>query len=549
MPAYNEGACIFDNIRATRKVMLDAGISAEIVVVDDGSSDNTLAEIHRAAETYNNVIEVKNAYNMGKGMALRNGFERSSGEIVAFLDADLDLHPSQILNLTEMLESNPCDVVVSSKYHPDSQLQYPFSRTVASWGYYLFIKTLFKLPVRDTQTGLKVFRRKVLDDVLHRLLVKKFAYDVELLAAAVRFGYKVAEAPAVLEFKRDLKWGRIRFEDVMSLFIDTVAVFYRLRIMKYYDGDRPQSARTTKKTLIVFREKSPPERVIARLADETNIATACYSNDSEAIDKTNVGMALTDDNRFIRWLEKQADYFEIIGVLGRDCLPLGSWINYSLRNFDDPSVAVVCGPTVPGSFPSRFEKASGLVFSSMLTRGTEAHLYSFRRVKNIDSGLKDNFLMRAELLRKKTTGQTGLHTVGRFVRATVKHENIMRYDPDAAVMKKVPPLFLPYIKMIVAEAFADGVAASGKKGNYRGMFPLVLSAIWLFIVSGWTIVPLHGYMASVFVYSALIILGTMSCLSPTVFPLFLAGIVCNHIVRAVVFPAGILMGIIYRLRH
>ena len=87
----------------------------------------------------------------------------------------------------------PCDVVVTSKHHPDSHLNYPLMRKIMSWCYYQFIRVMFGLPVRDTQTGLKVFRREVLERVLPRLLVKKFAYDVELLATAVKLGYRVRE--------------------------------------------------------------------------------------------------------------------------------------------------------------------------------------------------------------------------------------------------------------------------------------------------------------------------------------------------------------------
>ncbi|MFC1538122.1 glycosyltransferase family 2 protein [Candidatus Latescibacterota bacterium] len=235
MPAYNEGSCIFENIRTTIDVLNEAGLKSEIIAIDDGSSDNTLSEINRAAATFDHVIAVSNPRNMGKGMALKNGFGKSSGEIVVFMDADLDLHPSQINNLIAKLDSGDCDVVVTSKHHPESKLSYPFSRKIVSYVYYLIIKILFNLPVRDTQTGLKIFRREVLENAFHRMLVKTYAYDVELLAISVRFGFGIKEIPVVLDFKRGMKWGRIRLKDVIEIFLDTLAIFYRLKILKYYD--------------------------------------------------------------------------------------------------------------------------------------------------------------------------------------------------------------------------------------------------------------------------------------------------------------------------
>ncbi|MFC1551526.1 glycosyltransferase family 2 protein [Candidatus Latescibacterota bacterium] len=238
MPAFNEGACIFENIRTTNVVLTDAGLNSEIIAIDDGSSDNTMSEINRAAETFENVKSASNPHNMGKGMALKNGFGVSTGDIVVFMDADLDLHPSQINNLIAKLDSGQCDVVVTSKHHPESKLSYPMTRKIVSYVYYLIIKLLFNLPVRDTQTGLKLFRREVLENAFHRMLVKTYAYDVELLAISVKYGFKIKEIPVVLDFKRGMKWGRIRIKDVVEIFIDTLAIFYRLRIIKYYDAER-----------------------------------------------------------------------------------------------------------------------------------------------------------------------------------------------------------------------------------------------------------------------------------------------------------------------
>ncbi len=237
MPAYNEGARIFDNISTTMGVLNDAGLTFEIIAIDDGSSDNTLSEIKRAAETFPLVKAASNKHNMGKGMALKNGFAAASGDIVVFMDADLDIHPSQISNLIDKLDSGQCDVVVTSKHHPESKLSYPLSRKIVSYVYYLIIKILFNLPVRDTQTGLKLFRHEVLDHAFHRMLVKTYAYDVELLAITVSAGYTVKEIPVVLDSRRGMKWGRITIRDVITIFLDTLAIFYRLRILKYYDRD------------------------------------------------------------------------------------------------------------------------------------------------------------------------------------------------------------------------------------------------------------------------------------------------------------------------
>jgi hypothetical protein len=101
--------------------------------------------------------------------------------------------------------------------------------------YYLLTRLFFRLPVRDTQTGIKLFRREVLDEVFPRLLVKQYAFDLELLVNARRRNYKIVEAPVRLDFQG--KFGRIGLRDIWNMLVDTAAIFYRLHILKYYDQD------------------------------------------------------------------------------------------------------------------------------------------------------------------------------------------------------------------------------------------------------------------------------------------------------------------------
>jgi hypothetical protein len=95
------------------------------------------------------------------------------------------------------------------------------------------VRLLFNLPCHDTQTGLKLFRKEVVERVFPRILVKQFAFDLEVLVNAHRLGYRIAEAPIVLSSKR--RFGRIGLRAIFTTFWDTLAVFYRMHILKYYD--------------------------------------------------------------------------------------------------------------------------------------------------------------------------------------------------------------------------------------------------------------------------------------------------------------------------
>ena len=238
MPAHDEGAGIYDNLEETLKVLHGSSRDYEIIVIDDGSSDNTHDEASRFVAKNSCVKLVKNQTNLGKGLALREGFAASTGDRVVFMDADLDLHPSQLQVFFDCMRSEDASVVIGSKRHPESKLYYPVHRKIVSAVYFFLIKLMFRLPIHDTQTGMKLFEREVLEAVFPKMLVKRFAYDLELLVLAHRHGYKIAEAPVVVDFRPNMdrkmkSW--ISLGDIYTTWWDTMAIFYRLYILKYYD--------------------------------------------------------------------------------------------------------------------------------------------------------------------------------------------------------------------------------------------------------------------------------------------------------------------------
>ncbi len=236
IPAYNEG----DHIRATLGVIASSieqfADSYEIIVVDDGSADNTAEQIRLSAGDNTHIRYVCNEQNGGKGSALKTGVSVAAREgYLAFLDADLDLHPDHLSSFYRILKEQQADAVIGSKMHPDSKLDYPKSRRWISTCYYLVLKVLFGLSVHDTQTGVKLFRAEAIEAVMPFILVKRFAYDIEVLALLNRRKARIVEAPIELHFQRDAAWNRIRLKDLFQTAWDTLTVFYRLYILRYYD--------------------------------------------------------------------------------------------------------------------------------------------------------------------------------------------------------------------------------------------------------------------------------------------------------------------------
>ena len=235
LPAYNEAENIYLNALTTSHSIGVFLPQYEIIIVNDGSIDQTLNEANRAAKEDRHIIVIDSQPNKGKGHVLCTGTEAANGEYVAFCDSDLDLHPKQLEKFIRILKETNADVVIGSKLHPESKVEYPWHRKIISWGYYFTLLIVFHLKVKDTQTGLKLFRADAIKPVMNKILVKRFAYDIEVLAVLNRRGFKIESAPIELVYQRGRYGSRIRLSDIFNVAKDTMAIFYRLYILKYYD--------------------------------------------------------------------------------------------------------------------------------------------------------------------------------------------------------------------------------------------------------------------------------------------------------------------------
>jgi glycosyltransferase involved in cell wall biosynthesis len=226
MPLYNEGPFITSNVAQTLGVLRMLG-PFEIILVNDGSSDNSGEEIARLAAQFPGEIIPLQLPRSGKGEALRRGAQAARGDFVVFIDADLDLPPEQILFFVAIQRVKKADAVIGSKMHPDSTVDYPLRRRVYSFGYFLLVKFLFGLPVRDTQTGLKLVRRDLLLQALEKTESTGFTLDLELLVRLVQLGAVMVEAPVVVQ--HSFKFGGIGFGTVRAIFRDTWRVWRRVK--------------------------------------------------------------------------------------------------------------------------------------------------------------------------------------------------------------------------------------------------------------------------------------------------------------------------------
>lgn len=239
MPAYKQQKTIATDLARIHKVLAELRYPTELICVVDGYVDDTLAEAKKAAKKLSNTSVIGYQTNKGKGYAVKYGMAKSQGDIIAFIDSGMDINPNGLSMLLEHFEWYDADVIVGSKRHPASKVTYPWQRRILSFGYQYLVRLLFGLKIKDTQAGMKFFRRGVLEKVLPRLLVKRFAFDVEILAVANHLGFKrIFEAP--IDVRLDFGGASVLtsqhfLKSVWNMMYETMQVFYRLQFLHYYD--------------------------------------------------------------------------------------------------------------------------------------------------------------------------------------------------------------------------------------------------------------------------------------------------------------------------
>ncbi|OGE72390.1 hypothetical protein A3H40_04060 [Candidatus Daviesbacteria bacterium RIFCSPLOWO2_02_FULL_38_15] len=238
VPCFRQEQTIVRDLRRITNVLSKLRYPAELICVVDGKVDKTFVNAARFAKNYSKVKVVGYETNRGKGYAVRYGMGQSKGDIIGFLDAGMDINPNGLAMLIEHFEWYDADIIIGSKRHPVSKIDYPWQRRILSIGYQILVWILFGLRVRDTQVGMKFFKREVLEKVLPRLLVKHYAFDIEMLTVANYLGFKrIYEAPIdiALRFGGASTITNQKFlRTILAMLLDTLAVFYRLKILRYY---------------------------------------------------------------------------------------------------------------------------------------------------------------------------------------------------------------------------------------------------------------------------------------------------------------------------
>jgi dolichyl-phosphate beta-glucosyltransferase len=196
IPAYNESERLGDSIPKVQEYVRQRGLQAEIIVVNDGSSDNTAAVVRRFAASDDMVVLVENPGNRGKGYSVRNGMLHARGDMALFTDADLSSPITEADKLFAALTQG-FDVAIGSRWlQRELQTQrQPWLRQLYGRLFNLGLRIVLGLGFKDTQCGFKAFNRRAIETVFTRQHIERWGFDPELLFLAKKFRLRTVEIP------------------------------------------------------------------------------------------------------------------------------------------------------------------------------------------------------------------------------------------------------------------------------------------------------------------------------------------------------------------
>ena len=471
LPVYHLAGTIEANLAAVADCLDAGGIPYELVPVDDGSGDGTAEALRRASERRPDVVRpVYVERNAGKGNALKVGFRASRGGYVLLLDGDLDIAPRMLPGFFDSMVEHGSDIVVGSKRHPASSVQYPWHRRLASGIYFGLVHLFIGLPVTDTQTGMKLFRRRPLGEALDRMLVKTYAFDLELLAIAHERGAKISEAPVEIRFGE--KFGALKLRTVHEMSHDTLSVFYRLRLLHYYakvEVPPPLDHRPFVSVVIACPGGSwMLDECLRALGEQTyrDFEVIVLPDGEWARPETTFPLAVLPTGK-VRPAEKRnagiaAAKGEIVAFIDDDAYPEAHWIENAVKYFSDPEIGGVGGPGVTPPGDGFLARAGGRVYENFFVSGGYRYRYVGGRVlRDVDDYPSCNLFVRTDLLRAfggyRTDFWPGEDTL--LCRSIVcdSRKRIV-YDPWTIVYHHRRKLFGPHLRQL------------GRYGFHRGYF-------------------------------------------------------------------------------
>ena len=231
IPAYNEEKRIEKTLLSVHEYLSRQSYDYEIIVVSDGSKDNTVSIVSNLKSQISNLKIVDDKENHGKGWAVRQGMLEAQGDYRLFMDADNSTTVEQVEGFLPHF-SGGYDVVIGSRRIAGANIavKQPWIRDFLGGVFRLIVHTLVPLGIKDSQAGFKCFSRKATEAVFAKQTIFRWAFDVEILAIARKLGFKIKEAP--IRWVNDTE-SKVKIGGMVKMLFEVSHVRWNLWANKY----------------------------------------------------------------------------------------------------------------------------------------------------------------------------------------------------------------------------------------------------------------------------------------------------------------------------
>lgn len=210
IPVYNEDQTVEEVIEKVANVKLP-GITKEILVINDGSTDQTKSKLSRAAKSRANVSVYNSIINLGKGAAVRIGLAKCSGDIIIIQDADLELDPNEYYKILNPIITGKAKVVYGTRFWGNNNHQISFKTRFANLFLTKMVNLLYSANLTDMETAYKAFTRDVLTGI--RLRALEFEFEPEITARILKKGLRITEVPITYNPRSKKEGKKMRAKD------------------------------------------------------------------------------------------------------------------------------------------------------------------------------------------------------------------------------------------------------------------------------------------------------------------------------------------------
>ncbi len=494
----------------------------------------------------------------GSASSLMAAFESTDGEYVFVVDGDIAGNEAKLPEFVARMEETGADIVIGTKR----------SRRLLNRVYFGLVRIFLGLPITDTQTGARLYRRGVLKYALERALSKTGAFDLELLTIAAGDGAKIAEVPMPEQAETvSASQGVPSRSFVKAVANDTLAIFYRARILGYYsrclvprrlDHDPlvsiviacPNRSWMLDECLAAIAGQTYPHREVIVLPDAEEDSSGAPCPDARWIPTGKVRPA---EKRNIGIKEAKG---EIIAFIDDDAYPDSHWLEYAVKYFGEQSIGAVGGPGVTPPGDRLLSKAGGRVYDNVLVSGNYRYRYKAGGVrKDVEDYPSCNLFVRKDVLEKiggyRTDFWPGEDTL--LCKDILDNWKRIIYDPWIVVYHHRRALFAPHLRQLGRYGFHRGYFCKRFPSNSLRLSYFVPSlfvlyvATWALLVAipdpdvmpVWLHLLLHAYISvPMLSYVGLVLVTTFSP-NPAVWLLTAAGVAASHFTYGIQFFRGI----------